>query len=267
MRYDSYNNKVSKLNDDLLKEKEKYSELNYEYENLKSILEGTMHEVRRFSGELSSKAEELNRIVASFSGADQKIKDLSDNIFFLGGMLSARLGFTDIELNPSSISKQPYLRSCIYKKFEKSRYALFNKAKFKNINITFNGNSFMELEAIQAFELLPFVLMENAIKYSPRDQSIDITFDEIENKELNVIITSIGPLIEKDENEKLFDRGFRGTNANKSSVSGEGLGLYLAKSLCDLHSISISITASSEKRFDFDRIPYSDFSIKLVYRR
>jgi K+-sensing histidine kinase KdpD len=267
MRYDSYNNKTKKLNDDLFKEKEKYSELNCKYENLKSILEGTMHEVRRFSGELSSKAEDLNKIVADLSGTDGRIKDLSENIFFLGGMLSARLGFTDIELNPSSISKQPYLRSCIYKKFEKSRYALFNRAKLKNINITFTGNSFIELEAIQAFELLPFVLIENAIKYSPQGQSIDITFDEIANKELNVTIASIGPIIEKDEKERLFNRGFRGTNANRSSVSGEGLGLYLAKSLCDLHRIDLSITASSTKRFDLDGIPYSDFSIKLIYKR
>ena len=53
----------------------------------------------------------------------------------------------------------------------------------------------------------------------------------------------------------------------KSSIDGEGLGLYLAKSLCDLHDIGLSVNPSSSNSFMFNRITYSDFIVKMEFKR
>jgi len=173
-----------------------------------------MHEVRRFSGELCSYSEELNKIVSKNDPVD-RINNLGETIFHTSGMLSARLGFTDIELNPLTIQKQIRLRSGIYRKFEKSQRILSQKAKYRNIKIIFEGTSYFEIDAIQAFELVPFVILDNSIKYSPDEQPVYVRFEDKGNNNLIVTISSLGPTIELNEKDRLFDRGFRGINAKK----------------------------------------------------
>lgn len=264
MRYDKVNKKYNKIIEEKEALQSKYDELDNSFSKTKAVLESTMHEVRRFSGELSHHAEELSK---NSTYNSSYISDLAETIFYTSGLLTARLGFTDIELNPTSITKQTPLRTGVYKKFEKSSRVLKKQAKAKNIDISFQGNSYLNIDAIQAFELVPFVILDNAIKYSPSDQKINVSFDEDDSYELKVIISNIGPTINQNELLNLFERGLRGLNAENSKISGEGLGLYLAKSLCDLNNIDINISSNSETIFSLDNIPYSEFNLTLKFRK
>src|SRR5689334_7990532 len=70
----------------------------------RDILVSTMHEVRRFSGELSSYAESLSRgLKQPAVGAPDRNMELAETIYFTAGLLGARLGFPDIELNPEAV--------------------------------------------------------------------------------------------------------------------------------------------------------------------
>jgi K+-sensing histidine kinase KdpD len=263
MRYDKINKKNKKVLDE-------YNSLKLEHENLlkeklkiETVLKNTMHEIRCFSGELSHYTEELNKSICCIN--NEKVKELAETIFYTSGLLTARLGFTDIELNPSVISRQLPLRMGVYKKFEKASHVLRKKAAAKNLNISFQGNSYLEIYAIQSFELVPFVILDNAIKYSPKDQKIDVLF-EGNNNELCVKICNIGPTVDKNELLKLFERGIRSNNAKQSKIYGEGLGLYLAKSLCEFTKVSITANSSADQKFMLERIPYSEFSINLKFK-
>jgi predicted nucleic acid-binding Zn-ribbon protein len=95
VRYDKIIKKNNKITDELDNIKKELEQLKKQNDVLSSALDGTMHEVRRFSGELSDYAEKISRLT---TGQNGKIKDLSDTIFFTSGMLASRLAFTDIEL-------------------------------------------------------------------------------------------------------------------------------------------------------------------------
>lgn len=259
MRYDKIIKKNNKITDELDNIKKELEQLKKQNDVLSSALDGTMHEVRRFSGELSDYAEKISRLT---TGQNGKIKDLSDTIFFTSGMLASRLAFTDIELNPAAVSRQFKIRTGIYKKFDKARHILFNRAKSKQISINFIGNSVNEFDAIEAFELVPFVILDNAVKYSPSSREIQVFFSE-HPREVEVLIKSCGPKVEVDELPNLFNKGVRGRNGAMAASAGDGLGLYLAKTLCDLTSTRISATSKQQVEFQLGGIGYSEFEVKL----
>lgn len=97
------------------------------------------------------------------------------------------------------------------------------------------------------------------MKYSPRGQDITVDFAEDERR-LAVNVISIGPVVEDDELDQLFDEGFRGKHAVPQF--GSGLGLYVAKKICEYHNIRLTFR-SGAKRFDLNRVPYSEFTATL----
>lgn len=237
------------------------------HQKVAQVLEGTLHEVRRFSSEISAYAEQLHRLIAPASGAPSQSTHLADTIFFTSGMLSARLAFADLELNPANVGTQIRTNAGVYKKFEKARHILGLKARSKNIAVRFQGQSFFSLDLLQAFELVPFVLLENAVKYSPANEEIVVSFDESLSRKLIVEITSMGPQAKPDEIAALTRRGFRSECAVDSGISGDGLGLFLVDFLCGLHDVGIRIGSDHVAKYSLGGIPYSQFRVELTFER
>ncbi len=77
-------------------------------------------------------------------------------------------------------------------------------------------------------------LLDNAIKYSPPDSTIEIKIFEIDRKVV-IQITDQGAGIESDEREKIFQRFYRIGNEETRKTKGTGLGLYLTKYIVDKH--------------------------------
>ena len=265
IRYDKKIRQEQKHEEALTQWRLKYERLSKEHSHLQSVVQSLMHESRRFSAEIAANADELSRF-ANGSG-NGRISELADTIFYTVGLLSSRMTFSDYELNPQSMHRQTLIRTGIYKKFDKSRHILAKQAKEKTLTIKFDGNSTMEIDAHKSFELVPFVLLDNAIKYSPPNQHITVVFDEIKNKNLNVTMRSCGPRISPEEHTRLFSRGMRGTLAEKSGIQGEGLGLFLAKTLCHMNNIVINSDKPAPSTFSMNGIEYSDFVVHLEVRR
>lgn len=265
MRYDKAIRRSEKAKEDSARAIEQLEATKKENALLRAVMEGVMHEVRRFNAEISTYSEELNQLLNG--KADPKVKDLAETIFYTAGLVSSRMTFADFELNPQVLSRQLKIRSGVYKKFDKARHILSKNAKQKSIEITFSGRSMFEIEAISAFELVPFVVLDNAIKYSPSGQNVNITFDEEQNRELAVKVLSIGPIVPVHELSEILKRGVRGSTAENSNIPGEGLGLYLASTLCKMVGGNISVSSSQSVRFNLNRTDYSDFEVTLTFRR
>ncbi len=78
-------------------------------------------------------------------------------------------------------------------------------------------------------------LVRNAVFYSLPHGKIEIVMDkaqEVGFLQLSVMDTGIG--IEIGEQDRIFKRFFRGSNARQSRTGGVGLDLYIAKSLAEL---------------------------------
>ena len=85
-------------------------------------------------------------------------------------------------------------------------------------------------------------IIQNSVKYRKEDESLKIEIYSTKHKE-NIIlhIKDNGVGIKKSEVERVFEKGFTGTNGRFSNKKSTGIGLYLCKKLCDKLGISIDI--------------------------
>jgi signal transduction histidine kinase len=83
-------------------------------------------------------------------------------------------------------------------------------------------------------------IIENAIKYSPKDSIVQISIDK-KGKDIEISIQDQGPGIDQGQVEKIFQRFYRIDNSRSKKTGGSGLGLAIAKEIIDLHRGKIEV--------------------------
>lgn len=83
-------------------------------------------------------------------------------------------------------------------------------------------------------------LISNAIKYSPKGGEIIITSMQNESQ-VGMTIQDYGVGIPEEAKDKIFERYFRTSDANASTASGIGLGLYITANILRQHGGTISV--------------------------
>ncbi|MCF6327501.1 MAG: sensor histidine kinase [Devosiaceae bacterium] len=86
-------------------------------------------------------------------------------------------------------------------------------------------------------------ILDNAIKYSPPDQSIAINVQR-QNGGISVQISDRGPGFTGNDNARLTERFIRGDNA--ADTVGSGLGLTIAKEVAQAHGGNLSLNNRSK---------------------
>jgi signal transduction histidine kinase len=76
-------------------------------------------------------------------------------------------------------------------------------------------------------------LLENALKYSDKDEPVEIRLRE-DGRSVFIEIADKGTGIPPDEQESIFEDLYRGSNAQHAN--GSGLGLSLVRRIVKLHS-------------------------------
>ncbi|MDH3327053.1 MAG: ATP-binding protein [Gammaproteobacteria bacterium] len=111
----------------------------------------------------------------------------------------------------------------------------------KNIEIGLGGTRGKFVAAnYDAICVLMRNLVDNAIRYTPRDGEVEVNIDRRDN----IIILSIadsGPGIPEEERSKIFNRFYRSLGTKES---GSGLGLSIVTRIADLHHLNISLGTS-----------------------
>ena len=89
-------------------------------------------------------------------------------------------------------------------------------------------------------------IIQNAIKYmDKKEKKIEISASE--NKDnVVLLIKDNGCGIQKSDISRVFEKGFTGSNRGKESSTG--IGLYLAKKICDSLGLTISIESIYQKQ-------------------
>ena len=95
-------------------------------------------------------------------------------------------------------------------------------------------------------------LLSNALKYTPPDGQIgtEVGWGPKEGF-LQVAVTDSGIGIPAEDQKHLFGRFFRASNAAEMGASGTGLGLYITRSLVELHGGSIWLSSEPGKGSTF----------------
>jgi two-component system sensor histidine kinase KdpD len=87
-------------------------------------------------------------------------------------------------------------------------------------------------------------LLDNAVKYSPPGTDINIAVCQKDGF-AEILITSHGKSIRSEYRERIFDRFYRGPDAEQNVTSGTGLGLYVARKIARAHSGSLVLDGDS----------------------
>ncbi len=84
-------------------------------------------------------------------------------------------------------------------------------------------------------------LIDNAIKYSPKDSLVTITLTQ-KYKETMLSVKDEGKGIVNEDKKKVFEKYYRTGNSATKGARGTGLGLYLTKKIAQHHNATILLT-------------------------
>lgn len=93
-------------------------------------------------------------------------------------------------------------------------------------------------------------LIENAVKYSPKEKPILSRLKKTNGTILLNIIDE-GPGIDEKEKSKIFEKFYRTGNESTRKTQGTGLGLYLCRKIAEDHNADISVTDNSPAGSNF----------------
>lgn len=191
----------------------------------KQLIDNAAHELRTPLATLKLHAQ-LAAQATNEKDRTESLEDLVSTIGYATRLVEQLLALSRITAEP--VVKKPVMLYAVAAKALQE-----HSAATKHIHLTLNGDK--EATLLSHEELLGIllgVLLDNAIKFSPENGTVimNVTSDRIE-------ITDTGPGIPPEEREKVFERFYRG----KHEVQGNGLGLAIARQICNVLSIAIEL--------------------------
>jgi signal transduction histidine kinase len=107
------------------------------------------------------------------------------------------------------------------------------------------------------------LIYENAVKYSPEQSKIITEYNEIGN-DVIIKIANSGYKYTENQMKSMFTKFYRVCD-EISEESGSGVGLYLAKEICDLHKMSITLSSKEDtESTDQNSLGIFEVTIKLT---
>ncbi len=93
-------------------------------------------------------------------------------------------------------------------------------------------------------------LLDNAIKYSPREGKIRVTLRD-EDSKIVLSVMDNGKGIADEEKQKVFDKFYRTGNQHTRGAKGTGLGLFLTKKIVQQHNGNIIVVNNQPRGSNF----------------
>lgn len=184
-----------------------------------------------------SREKQAEIIKKAISDVD-RLNSLVDNI-----LLSARIENGEMLLNKEKCS----LSQTVHQIIENSGQLSFSKNR---INVKTLNDAEIEIDK-NAFSSILLNLVENALKYSPKESMVQIDIDKKENKAvLRVKDEGIG--MNEYDKKHAFDKFYRSGNEETRHTKGTGLGLYIVKNLAQWHQAAIFIYNNQPKGTIFE---------------
>ncbi|UZW15377.1 PAS domain-containing sensor histidine kinase [Clostridium pasteurianum] len=124
--------------------------------------------------------------------------------------------------------------------------------KFKGVNIVFNTNVKEKIIACDSYELARAILnlISNAIKFSHNKSEIYVELVN-KNKTVEISVADNGMGIDKNYYDIIFHKFKQIDKSFTRNAEGSGMGLYIAKSIIEMHSGKISVESKIGKGSKF----------------
>jgi len=171
--------------------------------------------------------EKQQKLIANTLQEANRLNALCNNILF-----TSQLDAGGYKVNFQRINLTDIAETCVDDC--KSRFPEREITDAIKENIFIEGDPFL-------LQMLLNNLLENAIKYAPKNLPIHVTLVKNANKTC-LAIADLGPGIDDNEKKSIFDKFYRSGSENTRKAQGTGLGLYLCKKIVETHNGYISVT-------------------------
>lgn len=98
---------------------------------------------------------------------------------------------------------------------------------------------------VELYSLALSQLLDNACRYSPPHSRVAVTLED-RNGFVTVTVRNSGPAIPAGERDRIFERFYRGEGA-RGTISGTGLGLYVARKIARAHGGGLDLDAAQSE--------------------
>ena len=158
-------------------------------------------------------------------------------------LISELLDLSKIETGTLELKKE---------RFSLNELAIETVEDILYINPTYQINVFHEGEVIVNADkdrigqvLINF--LTNAIKYSPGKSRIDVSVYKTPDNRAGLSVKDDGIGIEKNEQDKIFERFYRASGKEEQTYPGFGIGLFIAKEFIQKHAGEIMVESEKGK--------------------
>jgi len=163
----------------------------------------------------------------------ERLNNLVENVLTVNQLSNKNISFHKEEFNCSELIE------IIVKRY------FLNFVTNKTLKLNVQENIFLNADK-DLIQSVVINLIENAIKYSFEEVNIVLNFKK-ENHKIILEISDNGIGISVAEKEKIFEKFYRSGNEDTRKTKGTGIGLFLVKSICNLHQASVSLSSSQPK--------------------
>lgn len=169
---------------------------------------------------------------------EEYINDIKVSATHLLGMINEILDMSKLEANAMKIVKSVFW---ISRAVDEVTNILLPLAQKKNIKLLKIMQVDFEVFAdYQKIQQILYNLISNAIKYSPENNTVDITVSA-DNESFKIAVHDNGIGIDKKYHGKIFAKFVQLDSAYTKKESSTGLGLTITKELVELHGGKISV--------------------------
>lgn len=220
-----------------------------------------IHDYRRINATLYALALRLLRVLTEKPEDVQMMKQLSADIVSLSQLHKTTTDWAEFCAEPtamiSKISGVP-----IGNRVERIANCWRLIAEKKHVSISVDNKSRLVIPGPPVFDLIPYSLLDNAVKYSPTHEKIDVSIqDQVDG--VAISISSIGPMIEESERKRIFEIKERGKHALLSGIVGSGIGLSIIGDILS-NFFAGRIEVSASERSVIRGVPHGNITFQIV---
>ena len=199
------------------------------YEKQKQFITDAGHElktpitiIRADADVLQTELDEDNEWITDIRRQTDRLAELTSDLIYLSKMEEEN---PVLQMQALSLSELVDETAQSFQALALSRGRAFRSSVMPDLNVNADEKALAKLVSI---------LLDNAMRYSPKDGSVDLKLDRNgRNARLTVKNSSLP--MEKGNADHLFDRFARGDSSRSSESGGFGLGLAIARAVTEAH--------------------------------
>lgn len=231
----------------------------------------TLHDLKHFINVISRTVEnsEVKSAENTVNPSQSQIKLLQQvtlEVYQILGAIKNQIELADFIIAPEGFVNSENVEIDVFRLFHKNVniYEVLAVQQGKNIRIHAVGGTInVTILAPEPFTLLPAILLDNAIKYSAKESTIDVMVEIIDGK-ISVSVVSFGAIVPEDERESIWKRDHRYSHPNLVRRPGSGYGLFLASQICDISNFDITYHCTINTYYRDVPFGSNKFTIKQI---